>query len=728
MKICLFIQIGIALIIGVLPFQNAAAQTAAQQLGGQSLQDEIDQQKAQWGGDKQRQYLLGNGGTGSAAPGGSTSQQQAVGQMGNMMGSMLSHPSGGITAGSGQQNAGQMLNNSGVYLLNHNNPAGAVSAFQKALTQNPGDPTIEKNLELAEQKLNGAATAAQTSQTLGQLLNVAPADSSGSGTDAGNGDSASAQIQPANPHQTAADMDQALGGSSGIKGLPGIYLNDDTGNGNNKPYGIPGLPGIYLNGPGQGSGLTQPGQSPGADTTPQPAQTAAAPAPAGTDTAPQPAGQTTPPTSTAPTINLGNAEKPDFDGNAGGNGAIAGSGGSSSAPSSADPFAGASQQTGGQSGIVTPGENLKDAVADNQSGQQAVQMGVPSDKAGLTPITGGSATPGTDTKASDQLVSAAANGENSGQNFDSGGGYAGSSSTVDLSGTTPTNADNALMKNQWQMSIDPRYKTDSDVQQYIRDLWRDARSTNDTIRIPAEKKLEAILTDQLKVEGWRQQQIADFFANFNTFTSNDGPIPKEWGNASPLAQQIDALHPIITSRGYQDLLSKDIVPAQSIKADVSYMASGSQTGDDCVFYAIANGAQVPVGQVKDAFDNIVKDLGMDPIEERNNPDLATTSSDQGGNGGLNPLEELLTAGKVGTVTAVPSDNFAQALESTHQPIVTTINGNHEVLVTGVYQTAAGGVFYSVMDSNLKGYDNYTAYVDKQSFEGKMTWGGYIITP
>ncbi len=43
-------------------------------------------------------------------------------------------------------------------------------------------------------------------------------------------------------------------GQAGIKGLPGIYLNEG-----NAPYGIPGLPGIYTGGPGQGSGLTNSG-------------------------------------------------------------------------------------------------------------------------------------------------------------------------------------------------------------------------------------------------------------------------------------------------------------------------------------------------------------------------------------------------------------------------------------------------------------------------------------
>jgi hypothetical protein len=40
-------------------------------------------------------------------------------------------------------------------------------------------------------------------------------------------------------------------GQAGIKGLPGIYLNDGK-----VPYGIPGLSGIYVGGPRQGSGLS----------------------------------------------------------------------------------------------------------------------------------------------------------------------------------------------------------------------------------------------------------------------------------------------------------------------------------------------------------------------------------------------------------------------------------------------------------------------------------------
>jgi hypothetical protein len=48
--------------------------------------------------------------------------------------------------------------------------------------------------------------------------------------------------------------DGSSSGHAGIRGLPGIALNDTTGNGGTTPYGESGLPGIYTNGPGSGSG------------------------------------------------------------------------------------------------------------------------------------------------------------------------------------------------------------------------------------------------------------------------------------------------------------------------------------------------------------------------------------------------------------------------------------------------------------------------------------------
>jgi len=68
-------------------------------------------------------------------------------------------------------------------------------------------------------------------------------------------------------------------GHIGIKGLPGIALNDNTGNGGSTPYGIQGLPGIYLNGPAT---PPTPPSSPGLSLKLGESETAPAPADAST--------------------------------------------------------------------------------------------------------------------------------------------------------------------------------------------------------------------------------------------------------------------------------------------------------------------------------------------------------------------------------------------------------------------------------------------------------------
>jgi len=103
---------------------------------------------------------------------------------------------------------------------------------------------------------------------------------------------------------------------------------------------------------------------------------------------------------------------------------------------------------------------------------------------------------------------------------------------------------------------------------------------------------------------------------------------------------------------------------------------------------------------------------------------------------------MVIANRVGNVVGVPERNFAKAIESTHHPVITTVaidyrdadgtlkdRGNHEVAVTGVFRAANGKVYYSVMDSNLKMYSNFTAFVEKADFEDHMVFGGgYVVIP
>ncbi|HEV7218624.1 MAG TPA: hypothetical protein VGN39_07095, partial [Terriglobales bacterium] len=211
---------------------------------------------------------------------------------------------------------------------------------------------------------------------------------------------------------------------------------------------------------------------------------------------------------------------------------------------------------------------------------------------------------------------------------------------------------------------------------------------------------------------------------------------------STLAHEIDATATTEEpQRPYYKELVSTLGKADSIKATAVYMASGPQTTNDCVLHAISNGAQVPFAQVRAELAPTLKNLAIAQIEVRNTPDLAITAKDSGGTGGLNAFEEIVIANKVGNVVGVPEKSFAKAIESTHHPVITTVViddykngklenvGNHEVAVTGVYRTADGKVYYSVMDSNLNTHPNYTAYVEKNDFEDHMVFGGgYVVVP
>jgi hypothetical protein len=312
-------------------------------------------------------------------------------------------------------------------------------------------------------------------------------------------------------------------------------------------------------------------------------------------------------------------------------------------------------------------------------------------------------------------------------------------SVVDLSDTSLADANKALMRHQWAMTIDQRYKDDPDVQQYIRDLW-DPTSEHSTENM---KHVRSILTEQLKVSGLTQQQIGNLFAALDTFTTGQGPTPKAWNRASRLAHEIDATPAVDEpQRPYQQILVKTLGKTESIKAQAVYMGTGPQTTDDCVLHAIADGAQVPFVRVRAELAPTLKNLAIARIEVRKTPDLAVTSQKNGGTGGLNSFEEIMIANKVGNVMGVPDKNFAKAIESTHSPVIASVviddydsNGKlrtvgyHEVAVTGVYRTVEGKVYYSVMDSNLKSNPNYTAYVEKNDFEDHMAFsGGYVVVP
>ena len=167
----------------------------------------------------------------------------------------------------------------------------------------------------------------------------------------------------------------------GIPNLPGLAINDGK-----QPYGIPGLPGIYTGGPGPGSGLT-PQNKLGTDG--KIVDSSAAPVPG-----------------LSPVLTPQLAAQP--------------------------PDALQQQADASKAAVAAP--TLDDASLKARAGFDS-PLGSGTTQPVKATTSGGTATPGADTKAGDQLVSTAASGQNSGKNFDSGGGYAGSLPTPGAGGT-----------------------------------------------------------------------------------------------------------------------------------------------------------------------------------------------------------------------------------------------------------------------------------------------------
>ena len=649
-----------------------------------------------------------SGGSSSAATSavspnlGLTPQQQLgmqIGMLGaNMVGQGLHQllfgapPSPPDPAEQQRQLAARQFNNSGIYLFRQKNYSGAINEFQKALAITPNDRNILHNLALAKQQLKDVAAAGQTSGALGQLLDSAPASAgtlnsdqmaqsraagaNGSALNLVNLDSdprvvdlrgtTRTSFDPAKTQETVQSLDNVLGNGPDAEVKRQL---DDFANAN--------LPQHPESNDGQSARNAQPNLQ---DPKSNPEQTAreidqAIGQDQSADT-PQPAAPVE--TGNRPIIGTLNSAthqpnshlldgvgNPDFDGDTTGNAPIG-------------------------KGNPTLENAGSDAVDLRHTSTTVVD---PARVDGTSPA---------------------------------------------LQTTNPSDADKALMRHQWEMSIDSRYKNDPEVQQSIRDMWTAARSGDGE----ADEKLKGILSDQFKAAGQTPQQRADFFANFNAIASGEGPAPKEWSKVSQLANEMDtaggSLPPTGTAPAelppYYGQLLKDIGKAESITANASYMGAGRQTQDDCVLYAIANGAHVPEKQVNAEFTSVVSHLGMDPIGERANPETVVAEPQKGGRGGVGAAEELLVADKFGKVIPVPTDSYARAIASTKQPVITTIELDksgvqHKVVVTGVYRTADGRIYYSVMDSNLgPEYRNSTAYVEKSNFEEHLTSGGFVVMP
>jgi hypothetical protein len=145
---------------------------------------------------------------------------------------------------------------------------------------------------------------------------------------------------PQSPSETQPENND--GGQPHLKdSLPGTYLNDTSGNGNNNPAGIPGLPGIYVNGPRSESDATGP-----SDTTLRPLDQIDRGVKAPEETGPSDAGQ---PNNSSPSVEAPSPSTP----------------GSLANPAS--PDSGTAPESQNNPGVATPLENPDQPAPAEQS-------------------------------------------------------------------------------------------------------------------------------------------------------------------------------------------------------------------------------------------------------------------------------------------------------------------------------------------------------------------------
>ena len=394
MKIRSLISIVTLAATGWLSVGTVAAQTAISQLGGsvsggaapaQSIQDGFDNLHKNYGAPgQQRNAVMGNGGNNPTGAGGANAQQQLgvqIGTMaGNILGNMFAQPQGGIATDSTQR----QLQIQAQQLNNAGVQNMKWGKYDAAIEQFQKALLKTPGDQTIIDNLNRAMNHQKVGQTKNALADVLPPAPENQDSGGYSGDSGA--NQPA-PNPNLSDVNRVLQDGNTFDG--------------------------------RGTAMTG-GSSPSFNNIPTP-------------TAQQTAQDID------KELGLGGSQPTDgSSGNAANVATVTGANNGAPAP---DANSGGPNQTAGQAGGQT-GDN---SGGSSGAGQTVVQLGgVPPDKAGLTPATTGGLTgSGSDTKAGDQLMSAAAAGQNSGGNFDSGGKYAGSLNTPGGSagGATQSSAD-----------------------------------------------------------------------------------------------------------------------------------------------------------------------------------------------------------------------------------------------------------------------------------------------
>jgi hypothetical protein len=450
-------------------------------------------------------------------------------------------------------------------------------------------------------------------------------------------------------------------GQAGVKGLPGIYLNDGK-----VPYGVPGLPGIYTGGPGQASGLSNSKLA--LKTGENAASTLAANAaavPAGPNASGQPSA-----VANEPGLQLKTGE-------------------SNVTPaaqaSMIDPEKMTPQQLADLAELVSklPPEEQQGLLAAAQteapSGQPVPGMiGQPAAQS-LVPLQ--QQTAASQSGAAAPLLEDASARARAG--FDTAMGPSGTQPVEGLTSGQARSASLQIPVLAATVNL-PIGTSQSSPSPAVAAKAPESASAQPASISPGESALRAkIIADMNAVAkklGWSASKQASLNEALNRLDFD--------GDPNPTKTQV--------MRTWQDVLARDLDPAlaqmASQQGGLGFPGAGTQTAyQDCAVFALANAAGLPYGVVAARATELIRQGNWRAATDRADPQTAIER------GGLTGGEVIMLAESFGQAEVVPSSDFVKTLNAGRTVMINVVPG-HEVVLTNTFQHG-GETWFVMMDSN-----------------------------
>lgn len=186
--------------------------------------------------------------------------------------------------------------------------------------------------------------------------------------------------------------------------------------------------------------------------------------------------------------------------------------------------------------------------------------------------------------------------------------------------------------------------------------------------------------------GWDKEKQSRVNAALNKLALDGDPdatsttIRKAWANI--LARDSD----------------KDLAAAAAQGDGPGFPGAGTQNGQDCAVFALANATGRPYGLVATGAAEIISKAEWRPAKEKAAPEQTLSSR------GLNGGEVIILAELFGQVTVVPSGDFPKNLQAGHRIAVNVIpsdgdvDSGHQIVLSKTFQYR-GETWFAMMDSN-----------------------------